>query len=286
MKLGLCFLIRDSINLEKELWVNFLKNVNRDSFGIYVHHKHLGEHTNFVSDLPNAKDCTNIIPTARGYPSLVDATRNLFLDAFNDGCDYAYLISGDMIPLCSFGQLQEISKETLFQFLETKDIKRYCNHCKKLLADDHFVRRTLFVWEKRYEEHYERNANSRIKEIAPSFHDYKKQFMFFGMNKESFLKIESDYNFPKYKKLNGWHWGIDEFYWINICNYLNIKYKKIDNLLFCNRDPIETQAEHIDFCNSFSKNIRKFFFARKIGYIDKIQQEEIINMYNSKNINL
>ena len=94
--LGLCFLIYDIINYE-ELWNDWLKNVDKKKYKIYIHYKNDVKLNYF--EKYKLKNC---IDTKYADISLVKA-QNLLLEAsINDNCGHQILLSNSCIPLKPF----------------------------------------------------------------------------------------------------------------------------------------------------------------------------------------
>ena len=94
--LGFCFLIYDKINHE-ELWYNWLKNVDKKKYKIYIHYKNdikLKYFEKYKLD--------NCIETKWGDISLVKAQNLLIKASINDNCTHQILLSNSCIPLKSF----------------------------------------------------------------------------------------------------------------------------------------------------------------------------------------
>ena len=282
MKIGFCFLTYESISFENEIWKPFFRSVPHEGYGIYIHHKFLEDRDEFKTILENSEAIPDLIETARGYPNLVRATENLFSRAFEDGCDYVFLISGDMIPLCSFHQLCGISDFTVFKSLRFEDCNRTCPNC--LQDNPHYAMKEAL--EERYKEYFIRNPKSEIKKHIPTLKDYMKQFMFFGMTKKDFLLIQDNLKYDEYEKLFGWHWGMDEHYWISACSILNINYVNLEQLMVCNTLPHQTQAQEFDLTENLRLEWDKYFFIRKIKSISKGVLDRLYSFYKKDNKNL
>ena len=72
MKIGFCFLVKNSISNES-LWNNFFKPAEANKFSIYIHAKT----SNVESILPNVFVDPNPLPTEWASISLVHATKRL-----------------------------------------------------------------------------------------------------------------------------------------------------------------------------------------------------------------
>lgn len=127
-KLGFCFLIYDTIELE-EIWNVFFANIDPAKYGIYIHYK-----TNRPLQYFEKYKLNNCIPTKYCDISIVHAHNLLFKKAFEDGCDKIISLSQSCIPFKSFN--------VIYDFL-TKDDSCYFNvsppsqcfpRCNDLLA--------------------------------------------------------------------------------------------------------------------------------------------------------
>ena len=94
--LGLCFLIYDRINHE-ELWHNWLRNVDKKKYKIYIHYKNDMKLKYF--EKYKLKNC---IDTKYADISLVKAQNLLIKASVNDNCTHQILLSNSCIPLKSF----------------------------------------------------------------------------------------------------------------------------------------------------------------------------------------
>ena len=94
--LGLCFLIYDIINHEK-LWHNWLKDVNKKKYKIYIHYKNNVKLKYFEKYKLN-----NCIETKYADISLVKAQNLLIKASVDDNCSHTIFLSGSCIPLKSF----------------------------------------------------------------------------------------------------------------------------------------------------------------------------------------
>jgi len=110
--LGLCFLIYDKINHE-ELWYNWLKNVDKKKYNIYIHYKNDMKLKYFEK-----YKLDNCIETKYCDITIVHAHNILFTQACKDGCHKIISLSQACIPLKSF--------DYVYNFL-TKDNFSYFN---------------------------------------------------------------------------------------------------------------------------------------------------------------
>ena len=96
-KIALCFLIYDKINHE-ELWYNWLKNVDKNKYNIYIHYKE-----NKPLKYFEEYKVTNTIHTQWGRLSIVLAQNLLLKHALKDDKNQHFIwLSADCIPLKSF----------------------------------------------------------------------------------------------------------------------------------------------------------------------------------------
>ena len=93
--LGLCFLINDKINHE-ELWNNWLKNVDKKKYKIYIHYK-----TDKKLKYFEKYKLDNCIETEYGKYTITLA-QNLMMKQGLDICSHFIFLSGSCIPLKSF----------------------------------------------------------------------------------------------------------------------------------------------------------------------------------------
>ena len=98
--LGLCFLIYDKINHE-ELWHNWLRNVDKKKYNIYIHFKSSKKLKYF--EKYKSDDC---IETKYADISLVKAQNLLLKASVNDKCTHHIILSNSCIPVKSFDYIQ------------------------------------------------------------------------------------------------------------------------------------------------------------------------------------
>ena len=127
--LGLCFLIYDKINHE-ELWYNWLKNINKKKYKIYIHYK-------FSSKLKYFEDykLNNCIDTKYADISLVEAQNLLIKASVNDNCSHQIILSNSCIPLKSFNHIYNSlnPRYSYFNKTEDKDSFPRCNKSLKYI---------------------------------------------------------------------------------------------------------------------------------------------------------
>ena len=106
MKVALCFLTYKNLSQPK-LWSNIINN-NLDKLNVYIHNKY-----DFIDNEYNLhKYCiSNRIETKYGHKSLVQATLNLFKEAYIDTeNDFFILLSAKAVYLKQFKCLFQYSK--------------------------------------------------------------------------------------------------------------------------------------------------------------------------------
>ena len=127
--LGLCFLIYDKINHE-ELWYNWLRNVDKKKYKIYIHYKNdikLKYFEKYKLD--------NCIETKYADISLVKE-QNLLLEAsVNDNCSHSIFLSNSCIPLKPFDYIYEYLNVNFSYFNKTPDEQCFprCNQTLKYI---------------------------------------------------------------------------------------------------------------------------------------------------------
>ena len=263
MKIGFCFLIKRYISYSKELWLPFFDG-HEDEYGIYIHSK-VGPHDidHYCPGLQNAKILFGkLIDTKWGASSLVQATINLFEDAYNDGCDYMILVSGDMIPLCSFEQLKSITDSTAFTSPEREIMNRW--------------------QEGRMHRRYYGPRNHQVSEIVPEFKDYKKQNMFFGITAEDYKGVNWQQYLDKYFTN---YCCPDEHFWINILSALNIQYNNM-NFIHVSNDPGNTQARKWELTNNLIDDVKCYFIRKIHGNPKRAVLDRMGQIYKTGNNNL
>ena len=208
MKIGFCFLVKNNISWQS-MWSNFFSSADISEYSIYIHAK-----TGVVpTSLENVYVDPDPIETQWASISLVKATKQLLISAFEDECDSVVFLSGDSLPLWNFKTIKRLCSETLFSLqpktsLNEKQINQVNREFKRI--------RSFY------------GVKSSIQLV--------KQNMFFCIKKDDFqliqdVKIDS---FPS-KEVP------DEFFW---ANQLIMKGNKVENsnFIFANDDPTKTQA--------------------------------------------
>lgn len=123
-KIALLFLIYDIINQE-EAWHNFLKNVDKDKYSIYIHYKYDKELKYFNEY--KLKEC---IATEYCKPSIVQAHNLLIREALNDENNYKFItLSQACFPFKTFDYIyDELIKDNLSYF-------NMVNHCPDIFEE-------------------------------------------------------------------------------------------------------------------------------------------------------
>ena len=133
--LGLCFLIYDKINHE-ELWYNWLNNVDKKKYRIYIHYKNNTKLKYFEKN--RVERC---IKTKYAHVSLIHAHNILFRTAYKDGCDKIISLSQSCVPLKPFNYVYNfLTKDDLSHFnitLDQQGVFPRCNAVKKYYHKNH-----------------------------------------------------------------------------------------------------------------------------------------------------
>lgn len=126
--LGLCFLIYDKINHE-ELWNNWLKNVDKKKYKIYIHYK-----TDKKLKYFEKYKLDNCIETKYEDQTIPLAYNVLFREAYNDNDIYKFIIlSGSCVPLKSFDYIYQKLTCDNFGYLNVCPQKQCFPNCNSLL---------------------------------------------------------------------------------------------------------------------------------------------------------
>lgn len=228
-KIAFCFLAKDAF-FNIELWKEYFKSVDKEKYAIFLHSKEpIDLELMNVTIIPS-------IPTQWASVSLVKATYLLFQEA-SKTCDYFFFLSADTIPLVPFSKLYSID-QPLFSIAQHQDAGRL-----------HFMHLNYI------------ECDQKFQDGVPFWKGWHKQHMFFGLCKESFLKIDySTIDFVTNIMVP------DEFFWINICFYLNISYQ-IGKYIYTNpNNEIDTQAISINpaLFSDQKSIIYEHLFLRKV----------------------
>tara|TARA_Y100000591_G_scaffold45638_1_gene34160 strand:+ start:4165 stop:4977 length:813 start_codon:yes stop_codon:yes gene_type:complete len=124
--LGLCFLIYDKINHE-ELWYNWLRNVDKKKYKIYIHYKN-----DIKLKFFEKYKLKNCIDTKYADISLVKAQNLLIKSSVNDNCTHQILLSNSCIPLKSFDNVFEYLDNN-FSYFNKADDKTCFPRCNKTI---------------------------------------------------------------------------------------------------------------------------------------------------------
>lgn len=122
--LGLCFLIYDKINHE-ELWHNWLKNVDKKKYKIYIHYKNDIKLKYFEK-----YKLENCIDTKYADISLVKAQNILLKASINDNCTHQIFLSNSCIPLKTFDYIFSYL-DVNFSYFNKADDKHCFPRCNK-----------------------------------------------------------------------------------------------------------------------------------------------------------
>ena len=209
MKTGFCFVVSNKITTET-LWSSFFKNVDENSYGVYIHAK---EPKQFQSQIHY-----NIVPqhieTKWGTPSLTSASIEVMKHALEDECDQLILLPYDAVPLHDY--------HTLTGMIKNKNI--FCTY--PFLKEPQ-----LHVLKTRY------NRLSETFKCKITDNMFIKQNMFFTINSSTANQIVDHYVFeniflqPNTNMLG--QFVTDELYFVNMCQYYNIPFQKIPNYIIC-----------------------------------------------------
>ena len=245
MKIAFCFLVYDQIyNLD--LWNHFFSEIPSNQYSIYIHSKN-----NFKYQPLFEKNniYTNAVVTNWGDISLIKATLFLFDKALKDNCDYFISLSADMVPLWNFNYLKKYFDSSLFSVQP-----------KNLISD--------------FQEFFNNGRhdllNEEFKNKVP-FNIFEKQNMFFSITKNDLLVVQKNDFTNQFCRIS----VPDEYYFINIFTFLNLKYKKI-NFIYVNTNPAYTGAMDFKYKDLNIKEIKKnnYLFLRKIK---DVQGENLTN---------
>ncbi len=105
MKIAFCFLTRGDL-LQQKIWELFFAGAPRERFTIYCHPK---EPERVAGALLSGRVVKDRVPTQHGHVSLVQATLNLFAQAYADdpANEYFVLLSESTIPIVPFAQFYD-----------------------------------------------------------------------------------------------------------------------------------------------------------------------------------
>lgn len=214
MKIGFCFLIKETIN-NFMFWKRYFDNISFDDYQIFIHPKD----NNYLPTLKNSITLQNTINTRRSSVSLTYATHLLFDEAIKYNCDYMILLSGDMIPLVSFDTLKTHLNKSIFSTLP-QDLQFNVLKSTKIAS---------------YESLPDGFKNKISLEI------FRKQIMFFGITKKDYLVIQNNkHHITDFSKT----YPPDEFYFVNMFLYLNLSFDETNDqqFIFCHYNKLKSQS--------------------------------------------
>jgi hypothetical protein len=250
MKIAFCFLVYDQIyNLD--LWNHFFSEIPSSQYSIYIHSKNKFKHQPLFE---KNNIYTNALTTKWGDISLINATLFLFDKALKDNCDYFISLSADMIPLWDFNYIKKYFDSSLFSIQPknlTTDFQKKFNYIRHNLLDENF------------------------KNKVP-FNIFEKQNMFFSITKNDLLVIQKNNLTDQFSRFT----VPDEYYFVNLFTFLNLKYKKI-NYIYVNTNPAYTSAIDFKYKDLNIKEIKKnnYLFLRKIK---DVQGENLTNFLSNE----
>ena len=126
-KIGFCFLIYHTINLE-ELWHIFFKNVDKDKYAIYIHYKQ-----NIPLKYFEQYKINECIPTKYGDVTLIHAHNILFKKAYDDGCYKMINLSQACIPFKSFDYIYDFLCKDNYGYFNLSPKNQCFPRCNDLL---------------------------------------------------------------------------------------------------------------------------------------------------------
>jgi hypothetical protein len=127
MKIGFCFLIYDTINLE-EIWNIFFKNVDKNKYNIYIHYK-INKPLKYFEQYK----LNNCIETKYADVSLIHAHNILFKKAYDDGCYKMINLSQACIPFKSFDYIYNFLCKDNYGYFNIYSQTECFPRCNKLL---------------------------------------------------------------------------------------------------------------------------------------------------------
>lgn len=213
MKIGFCFLIKDTIN-NILFWKRYFGNISYQDYQIFIHPKN----TYYQCPLQNSIILQNTINTNRSSVSLTLATHLLFDEAIKYNCDYMILLSGDMIPLVSFDILKPLLNKSIFSTLP-QDLQFNILKSTKISS-------------------YNSLPDSFRNKI--SLEVFRKQIMFFGITKQDYLVIQNNkHHIMDFSKTD----PLDEFIFVNMFLYLDLSFDETSKpFIFCHYNKLKSQS--------------------------------------------
>ena len=133
-KIALCFLIYDKINHE-ELWYNWLKNIDKNKYNIYIHYKE----NKPLKYFEKYKIKENI-PTKYAHVSLIHAHNLLFKYALKDNNYKIISLSQSCIPVKSFDYIYNfLTNDNFGHFNQAPHSQNFprCNELLKYVNKEH-----------------------------------------------------------------------------------------------------------------------------------------------------
>ena len=118
-KIALCFLIYEGINKE-DIWYNYLKNIDKTKYNIYIHYKYNKPLKYFENYKLN-----NCIDTCWGCLSVVLAQIILLKEAIKDKNTHFIFLSDSCIPVKNFNYVYDFLKINKSYFNHSPDNQRF-----------------------------------------------------------------------------------------------------------------------------------------------------------------
>jgi len=212
-------LIYDKINHEA-LWYQYLKNIDRDKYNIYIHYKH---------DIPllyfNKYKLLTTIPTQYGGISIVMAQLLLLQEALKDKDNQHFIwLSQACVPLKSFDTIYNSLDETKSYFNLAPDTQVFprANLCLKYIRD-----------------------RKRVKKANMASIVNRKHAIFFLTNHSRIRKIFSGIK------------HVDEIALITVLHCMNLQHEIISTHNIAAGAIIFAQWSDIDNYKVFQKSIKK-----------------------------
>lgn len=129
-KIAFCFLIYEEINHE-DIWYNFLKNVDKNKYNIYIHYKE-----NKPLKYFEQYKLKNTIETCWGCLSIVQAQNLLLKEALKDKNNKHFIwLSDSCIPIKSFNFVYKYldTKKSYYNIAPDKQVFPRCNKILKYI---------------------------------------------------------------------------------------------------------------------------------------------------------
>jgi len=199
-KLAFCFLTIDNIHQDK-YWQLFFNN-NNDRYNIYIHPKYPDKVSNYFKKYI----IKELIETKWGDLSLVNATINLYREAYKDEDNKIFiLVSDSCIPIYDFDYIynkfiNEYDMNNVINIINTRDNQITLHYNNRFIP-----------------------LHKKNPKMFPSFNKFKKQSQWCAFNRPTVNFIINN----NYTELFNTSHVPDEHYFINIFEYFNIPYKNI-----------------------------------------------------------